>query len=310
MYNDKALYRSRDGLIGGVCAGLSDYFSIDPVLIRIVMVVATLVTSGFGGIFYVVMWIILPQEAQEPAPVDVAPESVHSETYGVVAPPCVTQQPCSSVFSEGGVSGFSDAGKNVSVGTGHIPPVPPQNYAAFSCVPPAAPVVERPAEQASSRDSARIMLWFGFFLLFFGLAALLGNAVEGVTGWRFWPLLPIIVGIAYMVIPGKKKSRVSQFTAGLILFSCGVVALLISLGIVSFGSIYSMLDALWPLLMIMTGFFVLASALKSPAFTLLAGSVFVAFCAVGLIWFAEPGLTEYIAVQFPFSHFVIANPWM
>jgi len=62
---EKRLVRSStDKMIGGVCGGLAAYFEVDPVLIRVAFVVALL--SGFGGLAYIVLWIVLPQEPTEP----------------------------------------------------------------------------------------------------------------------------------------------------------------------------------------------------------------------------------------------------
>ncbi len=59
----KRLYRSRnDQVLGGVCAGLAHYFEIDPVLVRLLWVVFTLLSMGFGIIAYLIAWIIIPEE--------------------------------------------------------------------------------------------------------------------------------------------------------------------------------------------------------------------------------------------------------
>jgi phage shock protein C len=60
----KQLYRSREGrMIGGVCAGLGDYFGIDPTLIRLVFVLGALLT-GVGAVLliYIIMLIVVPEE--------------------------------------------------------------------------------------------------------------------------------------------------------------------------------------------------------------------------------------------------------
>lgn len=57
---DKKLYRiPSKGMIGGVCAGIGDYFDIDPTIIRLVFVL--LFFAGFsGGLIYLIMWLIVP----------------------------------------------------------------------------------------------------------------------------------------------------------------------------------------------------------------------------------------------------------
>ena len=58
----KKLYRSRtDTVIAGVAGGLGEYFSIDPVLIRLIFVMAA-IFGGVGIPAYIVLWIILPEE--------------------------------------------------------------------------------------------------------------------------------------------------------------------------------------------------------------------------------------------------------
>lgn len=44
-------------MIAGVCSGLSDYFNIDVVLVRIVFILA-LFTGGLGLIAYILLWIV------------------------------------------------------------------------------------------------------------------------------------------------------------------------------------------------------------------------------------------------------------
>jgi phage shock protein C len=60
----KRLYRSRsESQIAGVCGGMGLYFGLDPVLIRLILVVITLATGVFPGVLtYVAAWIITPLE--------------------------------------------------------------------------------------------------------------------------------------------------------------------------------------------------------------------------------------------------------
>ncbi len=62
MGKSKKLYRSRyNRLIGGVCAGLADYFNIDTTWMRLIFIVCLLL-GGSAILVYVVMWIIVPEE--------------------------------------------------------------------------------------------------------------------------------------------------------------------------------------------------------------------------------------------------------
>jgi len=58
----KRLYRSVDDrMISGVCAGIADYFNIDPTLIRLLFVFGFFAT-GTGLLWaYLIMMIIVPE---------------------------------------------------------------------------------------------------------------------------------------------------------------------------------------------------------------------------------------------------------
>jgi phage shock protein PspC (stress-responsive transcriptional regulator) len=59
---NKKLYRSvKDKMIGGVAAGLAEYFDIDSTLVRVLFVV-TLFLGGTGILAYIILWIIVPEK--------------------------------------------------------------------------------------------------------------------------------------------------------------------------------------------------------------------------------------------------------
>jgi len=59
----KKLYRSsKDKKVAGVCAGLAEYFNIDPTIVRVIFVLL-LLPGGLPGILpYVLLWVIVPVE--------------------------------------------------------------------------------------------------------------------------------------------------------------------------------------------------------------------------------------------------------
>lgn len=58
----KKLYRSvTDKMIGGVCGGLAEYFAVDPVIVRLIFVLAV-IFGGSGILAYIILWIIIPQK--------------------------------------------------------------------------------------------------------------------------------------------------------------------------------------------------------------------------------------------------------
>jgi len=57
------LRRSRaDRWLGGVCGGLAGAFGLETWVWRLVFTVFTIVTSGFGALVYLLMWIFVPEE--------------------------------------------------------------------------------------------------------------------------------------------------------------------------------------------------------------------------------------------------------
>lgn len=59
---EKRLYKSNsDKKLDGVCAGIANYFNIDPTLIRLAWVIFTL-AGGCGLIAYIIAAIIMPRE--------------------------------------------------------------------------------------------------------------------------------------------------------------------------------------------------------------------------------------------------------
>lgn len=61
MAPPKRLFRSKEKMVGGVCAGLGNYFDIDPTIVRILFVVIAF-AGGASLLAYLIMWIIVPEE--------------------------------------------------------------------------------------------------------------------------------------------------------------------------------------------------------------------------------------------------------
>lgn len=58
----KRLYRSRDNkIIAGICAGLAEYFAVDPVLVR-VLFVAMAMLGGPGVMIYIILYFVMPEQ--------------------------------------------------------------------------------------------------------------------------------------------------------------------------------------------------------------------------------------------------------
>jgi len=61
--SQRSLTRSMtDRKLFGVCGGLGDYFEIDPTIIRVLFILFTLLSFGFGIVLYIIMLLIMPEE--------------------------------------------------------------------------------------------------------------------------------------------------------------------------------------------------------------------------------------------------------
>ena len=55
----KKLYRNKkEYKIAGICSGIGDYFEIDPVIIRLLFLLALFLGAGF--FVYIIAWVIIP----------------------------------------------------------------------------------------------------------------------------------------------------------------------------------------------------------------------------------------------------------
>ena len=54
-----------DGVFGGVCSGLGDYFAIDHTIMRILFVISV-IFLGFPLIAYFVLWVFIPKDKRAP----------------------------------------------------------------------------------------------------------------------------------------------------------------------------------------------------------------------------------------------------
>lgn len=68
MSESKKLQRDlQNAKIGGVCAGVAEYFAVDVTLVRIVFVLLLIVSFGAMLLAYLAMWLIMPAKPVQPA---------------------------------------------------------------------------------------------------------------------------------------------------------------------------------------------------------------------------------------------------
>ncbi|MCL2417417.1 MAG: PspC domain-containing protein [Bacteroidales bacterium] len=185
----KTLRRSKEHrVIAGICGGIAEYFSIDPVLIRLIFLVMA-VFGGAGIILYIIAWIIMPErgandDIQDAEIVDDSQKKTSDKIKDAIKNVAgefaegVAKEFVQDVASE--LRGeFNDAGKEVDMDVN-------------------IEVKKESKKHKKHKKSSGI--WFGIFLIFLGIAFLLrtlGWVDFSWCGiWKYWPILLIILGIS------------------------------------------------------------------------------------------------------------------
>ena len=57
----KQMFRSNNKMLAGVCAGIAEYFDIDPSLVRLGYALLSIASFGMGLVVYIILMILLPQ---------------------------------------------------------------------------------------------------------------------------------------------------------------------------------------------------------------------------------------------------------
>jgi len=54
--------RSANKMLAGVCAGMAEYWDVDPTVVRVVYAALTVFSAGFPGVLlYIIMALLMPQ---------------------------------------------------------------------------------------------------------------------------------------------------------------------------------------------------------------------------------------------------------
>ena len=57
---NKRLYKSQNKMIAGVCAGIGEYFGIDPIIVRLGFIILLVVGVGIPFLVYIIGLVIIP----------------------------------------------------------------------------------------------------------------------------------------------------------------------------------------------------------------------------------------------------------
>lgn len=60
---DRKLYKNKQkGIVGGVCAGVANYFDLDPIIVRIAFIVSLFMTLQVAFIVYLIAYFVLDND--------------------------------------------------------------------------------------------------------------------------------------------------------------------------------------------------------------------------------------------------------
>jgi phage shock protein PspC (stress-responsive transcriptional regulator) len=73
----KRFYRDPDDkMIGGVCSGISNYFDIDPTIVRVILAILAFTTFGVLITIYIILWVIIPEAKTTAEKLEMRGESI------------------------------------------------------------------------------------------------------------------------------------------------------------------------------------------------------------------------------------------
>ena len=165
---ERRLYRSkRDRLLFGVCGGLGEYFNIDPVIIRVIFIIA-IFFGGLGILAYIILAIVVPSE-----------NSVSNEPSRTIRENVQEMKETAETMGKDVHSLFSSSEKK------------PES------------TVTTPTPHRRSNTA----LLIGLIILVIGILLLIGTISTFFFSWRFWtyfwPAILIVVGL--LIIIGRRR---------------------------------------------------------------------------------------------------------
>lgn len=81
--SSQRFYRTKkNSMIAGVCAGLSEYWQVDPVWVRLAWLLFALATAGLACMAYLLLWWILPEDGSVPVTVITPPRKLLMRDWG------------------------------------------------------------------------------------------------------------------------------------------------------------------------------------------------------------------------------------
>jgi phage shock protein PspC (stress-responsive transcriptional regulator) len=158
-------------MLGGVAAGVAEYFEVDPTIVRLIFVLSIFV-GGAGIIAYIIMWISVPQ----------GPFVPYNMNTNI---PLQNQEPSATTDTNSTVGGNTNAGS--APPKTETPPDPNLDYS-----------------QSHKMHHEKHAITWGIILVIFGIFLLANNMIDRIHFHDIFPVALIVLGVALLINSIKK----------------------------------------------------------------------------------------------------------
>jgi phage shock protein C len=180
---NQTFFRGNDRILGGVCSGLAEGFHVEALWVRLAFVILAFL-NGVGILLYIVLWVLMPEQAGYRPPGKTVFESMSSDV----------KRAWTDVRAQFGGARPATTSAPVDPSSPAISPDPPAPGQAVQAVPP--------PPQATVRNPSFLL---GAILIVIGIAFLVANT--GFVAWSvLWPAALAVLGIALLVRNMEKRS--------------------------------------------------------------------------------------------------------
>jgi phage shock protein C len=318
--SSSGFYRSSNGVIGGVCAGIAEHYGIDALPVRLVAALLLIASLGLIVFVYLILYLKWPLRSNDGSMFEVKPHTVDSTAYGELSYETIDHM---------GVGRRLRADAPLSVG--HIPPLPPREFVARYGTTTAPyfrylsqvqkegtmPASDAQASSAIPADSGTahfdrsvvFLVLVAVFALTVFFDYLLTKNSPQLKSMSCLPLFFLLLGISMIAIPNRFFSTFGRLVNGVGLIVLGLFATAVSVGVLS----ASLLQNPWVVVTLgvsaITGIVSLLRPRRSTFAALLC--LIVLFSALAFGIFAEPGQLDWLAIDITGSGTTVldVNPW-
>jgi phage shock protein C len=191
---NKKLYRDEyHKVIGGVCAGLAEYFDMDPTIVRLLFAFAFFV-AGVGLIPYIILWIVLPKKGY-------LYTDFNNPTVDYRVPPQTGDNQAGTPPPTSGGTFSNSAYTNTPFENAPFTNRPFENRPFTNTPFPNDPIKTMPPKKSHAG------IIFGVVLIVLGGIILIDNydLIPDFDFERLWPVVLVVIGLS-LIISGQAKN--------------------------------------------------------------------------------------------------------